>query len=289
MYGRLSTFLKLQALASILLIASCATSGGESADRTGLADPLPDTTALSLIEPVDNESRVVHVIVALCDNENQGIVPVSASLGNGEDPDRNLYWGAAFGVRTYFDKSGSWKLVEKRSSPKDGVLERLIYRHASEDVILVADAYRGDRIRGAIADSLAALAGSLRENVEIEGREVQIYGGADLVAFVGHNGLMDFELGREFPASDERERDAVVLACASRQYFRESIKQAGAKPLLWTTNLMAPEAYILHDALEGWIAGESDAEVRSRAAKAYSKYQKISLQASEGLLVTGWD
>ncbi|MCO6511057.1 MAG: hypothetical protein J5I65_09710 [Aridibacter famidurans] len=288
MYGRLSTFLKLQTLASVLLIASCASAGNGPGSPFGVDGPEGDSPEASQTEPIDNESRVVHVIVALCDNENQGIVPVAKSLGNGEDPDRNLYWGAAFGVRTYFGKSKSWNLVEKMSSPREGVLERLIYRHGTEDVILVADAYRGDRIRGAIADSLAALAGSLRENVEIEGRTVQVYGGADLVAFLGHNGLMDFELGQEFPAADKREREAVVLACASRQYFRDPIRQAGAKPLLWTTNLMAPEAYILHDALDGWVASEGDEEIRLRAAKAYSKYQRISLRAAEGLLVTGY-
>ena len=43
---------------------------------------------------------VVHVVVALCDNEHQGIVPVPATLGNGQDPRNNLYWGALYGVRT---------------------------------------------------------------------------------------------------------------------------------------------------------------------------------------------
>ena len=33
---------------------------------------------------------VAHVIVALCDNESQGIVPVPARLGNGHDPGSNL-------------------------------------------------------------------------------------------------------------------------------------------------------------------------------------------------------
>jgi len=33
---------------------------------------------------------VAHVIVALCDNESQGIVPVPARLGNGQDPGSNL-------------------------------------------------------------------------------------------------------------------------------------------------------------------------------------------------------
>jgi hypothetical protein len=53
--------------------------------------------------------RVVHVFVALADNEHQGIVPVPAFLGNGDDPGRNLYWGAAFGVRTFFKNAPEWK------------------------------------------------------------------------------------------------------------------------------------------------------------------------------------
>ena len=54
--------------------------------------------------------RVVHVFVALADNQHQGIVPVPAALGNGRDPLRNLYWGAAFGVKTYFKASREWGL-----------------------------------------------------------------------------------------------------------------------------------------------------------------------------------
>lgn len=44
-------------------------------------------------------ARIVHVFVALADNKNQGIVPVAAKLGNGEDAEYNLYWGAAYGVK----------------------------------------------------------------------------------------------------------------------------------------------------------------------------------------------
>jgi hypothetical protein len=49
--------------------------------------------------------RLIHVFVALADNQHQGIVHVPARLGNGDDPARNLYWGAAFGVRTFFLKN----------------------------------------------------------------------------------------------------------------------------------------------------------------------------------------
>ena len=48
----------------------------------------------------DAPVRTVHVFVALADNQNQGIVPVPAGLGNGLDPAHNLYWGAAAGVKT---------------------------------------------------------------------------------------------------------------------------------------------------------------------------------------------
>ena len=49
-------------------------------------------------------TRVIHIFVALCDNASQGIVPVPARIGNGDDPKNNLYWGAAFGIRTYFER-----------------------------------------------------------------------------------------------------------------------------------------------------------------------------------------
>jgi hypothetical protein len=65
---------------------------------------------------IRNTSRVIHVLVALCDNENQGIVPVPAHLGNGDDPARNLYWGAGNGVKTFFSKSKDWqKLIESQN------------------------------------------------------------------------------------------------------------------------------------------------------------------------------
>ena len=42
---------------------------------------------------------VAHVIVALSDNELQGIVPRTATLGDGDRPQSNLYWGAMYGVK----------------------------------------------------------------------------------------------------------------------------------------------------------------------------------------------
>src|SRR5947209_9612357 len=84
--------------------------------------------------------RVVHVFVALADNQHQGIVPVPPALGNGSDPQRNLYWGATFGVKTYFKSSEEWQLVSCGGGPKVAILDRCVFKNRNEDVYLVADA-----------------------------------------------------------------------------------------------------------------------------------------------------
>ena len=80
----------------------------------------------------------------------------------------------------------------------------------------------------------------------------------------------------------------MVLACASKVFFAPGLRPAGAEPWLWTTGLMAPEAYALKAALDGWMAGQPDEQVRRRAAAAYAKYQQISKTAAGRLFATGW-
>lgn len=251
--------------------------------------PIENTVKpLEKAEKIVNPGKVVHVLVALCDNEFQGIVPVPAFLGNGEDTVKNLYWGAMFGVKTYFSKSANWTKLAAISNPKDNVLERLVFKHKTQNVYLVADAYRGSKMRETVEDFFSATSGEQRENIKINDLTLQILGGANVVAFVGHDGLMDFSLDKEISAKDEEKREAIVLACISRKYFGEHLKKTNAVPLLWTSNLMAPEAYILHDALEGWVRGETNEQIQTRAAAAYAKFQKISLKSAKNLIVTGY-
>ncbi|MGC2238327.1 MAG: hypothetical protein WA584_19390 [Pyrinomonadaceae bacterium] len=271
---------------ALVLVSLLWLSGCSKAQPTIPA--IQNETKADTIKKIKNEAKVIHVLVALCDNENQGIVPVPAFLGDGEDAQKNLYWGAAFGVKTFFSKSASWTKLSETSNPKENVLQRIVFKHKRQNVYLVADAYRGSRMKETIADFFAAVSGEKLEDIKIDDLTLQILGSANLVAFVGHNGLMDFKLETEPQKKDEERRDAIILACASRQYFAAHLKKTSANPLLWTSNLMAPEAYILHDALEGWTGGETDSQIRVRAASAYAKYQKISQKSAENLLVTGW-
>jgi hypothetical protein len=234
--------------------------------------------------------RMAYVVVALCDNVHQGIAPVAPALGDGDDAGRNLYWGARFGVRTHFNASREWRLVSAARDPTPKVVERLVFKHRSRDAYLVADAYRGAEIRQATADFLNAASGNANPTVEINGKTYGLSRGAaaHLVAYVGHDGLMDFQLSYTPKRRDDVRRDAVILACISKKYFAPSLKESGANPLLWTTNLMAPEAYVLKAALDGWLAGEDGERVRERAAKAYNSYQSCGMGSARALFATGW-
>ena len=233
---------------------------------------------------------MVHVYVALADNEHQGIVPVPKALGNGDDPDKNLYWGAAFGVRTFFKKSADWEQVRLTKNPNKYVCESALFRHKNSGTTLLADAYRGSEIKQALTDFFSAAAGQespIRFEGPAEGTMATNKKGV-LLVYVGHDGLMDFAMEKPFPGNGTTKRQAIVLACASKQFFGAPLKPTGAEPLLWTTNLMAPEAYTLKAALDGWIAGETSGQIRQRAAAAYSQYQKISQGAAMRLFATGW-
>lgn len=232
--------------------------------------------------------RVIHALVALCDNVNQGIVKVPAALGNGQDTNGNLYWGAAYGVRSWFSKSKEWKRMEKVAVPNAHVLERIIWKHTTEDAYLVADAYDGAYIQQATRDLLGFAGGHDASTVTVNGRKLQVGGGADLIAYCGHDGLMDFAPPTMRGAMNSAHRDVIILACISKRFFAAPLKSTGATPLLWSTGLMAPEAYTLDAALQGWIRREDAQRVRERAAQAYAKWQKCSADASRKLLVSGW-
>lgn len=278
-------------LALLTLFINCGRSvarpGGGSRPQqpASASQPVPPENAGP---PVKITGRVIHVLVALCDNVNQGIVPVPARLGNGEDLKGNLYWGAAYGVKNFFARSADWKLVTQRLNPQPAILERCLFKHKTRDVYMVADAYRGAEIKQTISDFFSYAAGGKGENLRSNEVAIRCGGGADLVVFVGHNGLMDFTLSSQAKAQDDKRRDAIMLCCASKNYFAAPLRATGANPLLWTTNLMAPEAYILQAALTGWLQNESGEQVRMRAAEAYNKYQRCGLKAASNLFSSSW-
>ncbi|MDB6120120.1 MAG: hypothetical protein JWO08_3901 [Verrucomicrobiaceae bacterium] len=214
---------------------------------------------------VQAKDKTIRVFVALCDNATQGIIPVPPKIGNGDDLDNNLYWGCDEGLRSVFRKSSDWKRVKQQKPASGPVLERLEFTHTS-GTLLVAEAYRGSQMKQCLLDCETAIR----------------TGEHDLVAFIGHNGLMDQRL-EVVPASPVRRSDVIVLCCKSAEYFQDRIKAQGGRPVLLTTQLMYPGSFLLRDALASWMKGGSPGSMRDAAARAYAKNQGISVKAAAGV------
>ena len=234
------------------------------------------------------QPKVVHTLVALCGGPCQWVNCGHGELGDAQSPRTNLYWGALYGVLTCFRQNPDWKQVYYLQDPNEDVAERIVFKHGSDEVFLVADAYWGCSIKAAIEDFFQASAGMGEWSISIENYgEIDAGGASDLIVYMGHDGLMDFSL-TDYPESTDNDIKAIILSCKSSEYFREGLVASGAYPLLWTKQFMAPEAYILEAALEGWIKGSDDEHIRIHAAEAYSQYQKCSLNSALAIFKTGW-
>lgn len=234
------------------------------------------------------ELRTIHVFVALCDNVNQGIVHVPEKIGNGQDPFNNLYWGAMYGVKSYFKNSKDWTFVKTTKNIDTLILERLLLKHNKSNTYLLADAYDGKHIKQTTIDFLEATAGRNGFQIEVEDEFLCFGGDAQLISYIGHDCLMEFDVNGAFKPVNNDKRDAIILACSSKYYFTPYLKQTQANPLVWTSNFMAPEAYTLKAAIEGWIKKETDLQIRERAAQAYHNYQKCGINGARNLIVTGF-
>lgn len=236
------------------------------------------------------ESLVAHIFVPLCDNLNQGIVPVNASLGNGQNLKTNLYWGAGYGIKTHFSRQAEWKLLGAQLNPAKPILERVAFERKYPNgakVILLAEAYDGANMKDCLQDFAASAAGKKSGKVCLGGKEFEAWSAADLLAFNGHNGLMEEDL---LPAkrSQGEGMDVVAIACFAQSYFEPHFEDAQCHPLVTSTHLLAPEAYVMRAIIDSWAMLKTGEEVRAAAAQAYNTYQKCGIKGANRLFATGW-
>ena len=128
----------------------------------------------------------------------------------------------------------------------------------------------------------------MKKDITYEDKTLKFGGAADMVVYVGHDGLMEFQVTLDYKEMPSKDIDAIMLACASKNYFANELKQAKATPVLWTTNLMAPEAYTLEAALNTWSNNLTGVEIKENAAQAYNKYQKCGIRGARNLFATGF-
>lgn len=237
----------------------------------------------------NKEPLVVHCFVPLCDNINQGIVPTSASLGDGMSTRTNLYWATSNGMKKYFVKNEHWKTFSIQDSIDENVLQRAIFKRTfpnGAEVILINDAYRGDRMKECLENYFQELAVNSTKTIALENDTLDL-NNVDLVAFNGHNGLMDVEVDPEITLS-KRKKDAAVIGCISRDYFIDHIHKANAYPLVTTTGLMYPGAFVLDGVIEKWAVLENEVTIKNGAGDAYHRVKKCGQRAGRNLFYTGW-
>lgn len=230
---------------------------------------------------------VVHVLVPLCDNAQ--IVCGSKAAGDPLDLARNLYWGAVFGQKRFFGRKASAFAQVSVEKGTGAHLERSVFRRSvggapwgrteNVELLVVLDAFRGDRIDGVVDTFFDEAARGKSLSFDDGGKRRTV--AVSVVGYAGHNRMMD---GKKPPTLDERAGlepiPSFVMACYSRSYFAEGLTRRGSDMLLMTKQLMAPEGYVI-EAIVGAISENVDKPaIKRRAIAAYAKWQKIEERAA---------
>src|SRR5688500_2890841 len=184
-------------LVALCLVAAPATAAADpSEEEAGWLDGLADDVIADLAA---GKPLVVQVHVPLCDND---IIPCgNAKLGDGDNPDTNLYWSTSPGFGRWFTrKKSGWKQVLEAGASGD-VLETRVFRRSVRaskagkaagapktfDVYVVAYAWRGEAIDAALAAYADDLYGAGERTITLDdGTTIAAGGAARIVAYVGH-------------------------------------------------------------------------------------------------------
>lgn len=270
-------------LAGAVTLASTAGWAATAADEPRWMEAAPSAAQ----DVARGRPLVVRVIVPLCHNAQIDCGP--HGLGNPGNLRTNLYWGALFGARRFFDRPElGYERVAVDSGPSDGApwLERVVYRrwipagHWSAgsrpaiEQLVVLEAFHGDDIDLAVDHfwSLAGRGGSVafRDGAELRSERVHVVG------YVGHDRLMDgHRLPPPPPPAEAHPIPSFVLACFSERYFGEALRAVGSSTLVTTRSYVAPEGYCLEAAVRALGAAEPAAAVRAAVVDAYARWQRV--------------
>jgi hypothetical protein len=272
----------LLAVLTLAALASVASAQTAPDPPARFAEQFPDAAAAVRA----GEPLVVRVLVPLCHREQ--IACGEGALGDPGDLRRNLYWGALYGARRFFERRElGWESLDDQPAPA-GILERRVFRRrvagepwgasTAVELLVVLDAVHGARIDEAVGAFWREATSGSKLRIRDGEREREL--GVSVAGYAGHNRLMD---GLRLPAPERGRRvplPSFVLACRSEAYFADGLGAAGSTPLVTTTALMAPEGYLLEATARTLGANPTRAELRRSVVAAYARWQKLSLPAA---------
>lgn len=233
---------------------------------------------------------VIQAHVPLCDNTI--IACGNARLGDGDRPASNLYWATSEGFLGWFGRRGhGWTEVLAADGAAVGeadVLDLRVWRRTVPtsaawraagaprriEVYVVAQAWRGRAIDRALARYAEDLYGAHVQAIALpDGATLAAGGDAHVVAYVGHNRLMDlarFDWGAIAARGDERSRGVIAIACHTAPYMQDVVPGPRQVPLVLTRDFMLASAAALEGAVTAFARGGGYAAVRRGAAQGYA-------------------
>lgn len=269
------TVLTLLVIAALGLFPSAAHAETED---TWLAS-LTDRVVQDLI---DGKPLLVEVHVPLCDNSI--IQCGNKKLGDGDNPETNLYWWTTPGFGTWFARKGSgWKRTTKLAAGETGdpdvlalhVYQRMVSTPAAWrkrgvpprfEIQIRVRAWRGKAIDRALAAYAADASGASE---------------AQLVAWVGHNRLMDLD-EYLWPKPGAKIQGTIAIACHTAAYMEDAVPAPTRVPLLMTRDFLFANAAPLEATVLSFAAGGSYAQMRLAAATAYAGVQERQVKQVYG-------
>ncbi len=280
-----------------IFILSCASVA--AADENAWLDGLRDRVAADLRA---GRPLVVEAHVALCDN---AVIRCGGhGLGDGDDLERNLYWGTSGGMRGWMDRAGSGWTRAARLPGGGDVLATVVWRrrfapseawrkrgvHAPFDAYVIARAWRGRRIDAALDAYVADLTGGAPSSMTAlpDGTTLAGGGAAQVVAWVGHNRFMDREEIQFPPAGGAPVKGTIAVACYSRDYLDGALSSARV-PLLVTDDFLFAGSHAFEGALRAFAEGADFAGIREAAAAAYASGERKTLAHVRGAFTNPGD
>jgi hypothetical protein len=277
----------MRALCIALVLISATSSANPTDDLGALTDRVvADITA--------GKPLVVEVHAPLC--EGTIIACGNKKLGDGDNPDTNLYWSTTPGFGEWFARRNSgWKRVLKQTADQTGdadILAIHVYRrdiatpaawvkrgapkHFELDVVI--HGWRGTSIDKALAAYADDVSGKGTRDLVLADKSTLAAGGsAQLVAFVGHNRLMDLD-SFTWPEPGTIVKGAIAIACDTAPYMKKQVSAKTRVPLLMTSDLLFANAAPLEAAVLAFASGGGFAEIRKDAATAYAGIQQVEVR-----------
>lgn len=269
------------AVAALFAAPARAAPATEDAWLAGLTDRVVGDLAAG-------KPLVVEVIVPLCDNTI--IACGNAKLGDGDNPATNLYWATTPGFGRWFRRAGSgWTRVARAAADTGDpdVLALDVWRRrmatpaswrkrgvpATFELDVVVQGWRGSAIDRALAAYAAAMSADAPRPIALaDGTTLAAGGAAQLVAWVGHNRLMDVDAyAWPAPPPSTSTKGTIAIACHTAAYMEANVPAATRVPLLLTRDFLFANAAPLEATVLAFARGAGYARMRADAAAAYAK------------------